>query len=208
MDAVHATTGLWQPLASLMLAALVVMGSPGPATVSATAVGAAFGFRRSSAYVAGLILGTTAVLLAVAAGLVSLLMSAPRLAPVLLGLSAAYIVYLAVKIAMAPPLSAERDAGPAPSLSGGLLLAVANPKAYVAIAAVYAGTRLAGMAPLAEAGVKIAVLTAMIVVIHIGWQVAGASFARLLHHPVASRVINVAFALVLLATVALALLPH
>lgn len=202
MGAVNATAGLLQPLTGLALAALVVMGSPGPATVSATAMGAAFGLRRSSAYVAGLILGTTAVLLAVAAGLVSLLMSQPRLAPVLLWLSVGYIVYLAVRIAMAPPLSAEREAGPSPSLAGGLLLAVANPKAYVAIAAVYAGTRLAGMPPLAEAGIKIAVLTTMIVVIHVAWLVAGASFARLLRHPVASRAINIAFALVLLATVA------
>ncbi|CEJ13746.1 Cysteine/O-acetylserine efflux protein [bacterium YEK0313] len=205
METVNATVGLVQPLAGLALAALVVMGSPGPATVSATAMGAAFGLRRSSAYVAGLILGTTAVLLAVAAGLVSLLMSQPRLAPVLLWLSVAYIVYLAIRIAMAPPLSDESRAGAAPSLVGGLLLAVANPKAYVAIAAVYAGTRLAGMPPLAEAGVKIAVLTAMIVVIHVVWLVAGASFARLLRHPVAARVINIAFALLLLATVAVGL---
>ena len=34
-------------LLSLILASLVVMGSPGPSTMSVTAVGAAFGFRRS-----------------------------------------------------------------------------------------------------------------------------------------------------------------
>jgi len=47
-------------LLTLILAALVVMGSPGPSTMSVTAVGAAFGFRRALAYLAGLVLGTTA----------------------------------------------------------------------------------------------------------------------------------------------------
>ena len=83
MEQVSSFSELWRPLVSLILASLVVMGSPGPSTMSATAVGAAFGFRRSLAYLTGLILGTTAVLIAVAAGVVSMLMSVPRLAPVL-----------------------------------------------------------------------------------------------------------------------------
>jgi threonine/homoserine/homoserine lactone efflux protein len=101
------TPTLWRSLATLVLASLVVMGSPGPATMSVTALGASFGFRRSVPYLAGIVLGTTAVLLAVAAGLVSMLLSAPRLAPVLLALSAGYIVYLAFRIATAPPLSRQ-----------------------------------------------------------------------------------------------------
>src|SRR4051812_41633491 len=43
---------------TLLLTSLALMGSPGPSTVSVTAVGAAFGLRRSLAYVLGLILGT------------------------------------------------------------------------------------------------------------------------------------------------------
>ncbi|WP_211596685.1 LysE family translocator [Phreatobacter stygius] len=195
---------IWQPLATLILASLVVMGSPGPATISVTAVGAAFGFRRSLAYLSGIVLGAIAVLLAVAAGVVSMLMSQPRLAPVLIGLSAVYIVYLAVKIATAPPLSAENGQARTPSLAGGFLLAVANPKAYVAIAAVYAGSAFAGAPPIAEAALKIAVLTIMIVLIHTGWLIAGASFARLLHHPRVSRVVNILFAVVLLASAVMA----
>ncbi|HET8728682.1 MAG TPA: LysE family translocator, partial [Alphaproteobacteria bacterium] len=85
--------GTVQPLVALVSASLVVMGSPGPATISVTAVGGAFGFRRSLPYLAGIVLGTGAVLLVVAAGLASILLSQPRLAPVLIGLSAAYILY-------------------------------------------------------------------------------------------------------------------
>lgn len=191
-------------LASLILASLVVMGSPGPSTMSVTAVGAAFGFRRSLAYAAGLVLGTTAVLAAVAAGVVAMLLSVPRLAPVLVAASAAYIAYLAFKIATAPPLSRQGPAASAPSFAGGFLLGVANPKAYLAIAAVFAGTTLGLESPVIEAMVKTAVLTVMIVVIHLGWLTAGVSLSRLLRHPVASRIVNLLFAAILIVTAIIA----
>lgn len=79
-------------LLSLIVASLLVMGSPGPSTISVTAVGAAFGLRRSLAYLSGLVAGTVAVLLAVAAGVVSVLLAVPQLAPVLLAASAVYIL--------------------------------------------------------------------------------------------------------------------
>jgi threonine/homoserine/homoserine lactone efflux protein len=183
----------------LMLASLAVMGSPGPATMSVMAVGAAFGLSRSLPYLSGIILGTTAVLLAVAAGVVSVLLSQPRLAPVLLAVSAAYIAYLAFKIATAPPLSRQDGEARAPSFAGGFLLAVSNPKAYLAIAAVFAGTTLPLGSAMAEAILKSAVLTGMIVVIHLCWLLAGASLSRLLRHPTISRIVNLLFAAILIA---------
>jgi threonine/homoserine/homoserine lactone efflux protein len=182
-----------------------VMGSPGPSTMSVTAVGAAFGFRRSLAYATGLILGTTAVLVAVAAGVVAMVMSVPRLAPILVGASAAYIAWLAFRIATAPPLSRPDPAASAPSFAGGFLLGVANPKAYLAIAAVFAGTTLAGERPVVEAILKIAVLSIMIVVIHLGWLTAGVSLSRLLRHPVSSRIVNLLFAAILIMTTVVAI---
>ena len=120
--------GIWRPVLTLILASVVIMGSPGPSTMSATAVGAAYGFRRSLLYACGLILGTTAVLFAVAVGVVTLLLSIPHVAPVLVAVSAAYILYLAFRIATAPPLAGQRDEVAAPAFAGGFLLAVANPK--------------------------------------------------------------------------------
>ena len=200
MEQVPSFSGIWRPLMSLLLASLVAMGSPGPSTMSVTAAGAAFGFRRSLAYVAGIVLGTTAVLLTVSAGVVSMLMSLPPLAPLLVGASAAYIAYLAFKIATAPPLSRQDREADAPSFAGGFLLAVANPKAYLAIAAVFAGTSLAVEPPMIEAMLKTAVLTLMIVVIHLWWLAAGVSFSRLLQHPVGSRIVNLLLAAILIVT--------
>ena len=193
---------------ALLLASAALMGSPGPSTISVAAVSAAFGLRRSLGYALGLILGTCAVLLVVATGTFAVLASVPRLAPVLTAASAAYIVHLAIRIARAPPLPEQDQAAAAPSLVGSLLLAAANPKAYVAIAAVFAGSRLDGLSPAAEALAKAALLAAMVVLIHLGWLVAGASLSRVLRDPVASRIVNVALSLVLVATSVLAVLPR
>ncbi|CAN7645477.1 LysE family translocator [Mesorhizobium sp. LjNodule214] len=198
-------TQQWQQLLVLVLAATVVMGSPGPATISVTAVGAAFGLRDSLRYASGIIAGTIAVLLVVATGITAALASMPTLAPLLAIASAAYILYLAYRIATAPPLAA-RDSGAArPTFLGGFLLAVANPKAYVAIAAVLAGSS-SGAGDLGISA-RLAVLALMIVAIHALWLLAGAAFARFLRQPLASRIINLVFAATLVLTTALAAWP-
>ena len=194
----------WQPILTLLLAAAAIMGSPGPSTISVTAVGATYGFRRSLCYATGLIVGTTAVLLAVALGVIAILASIPHGASVLVAVSAVYILYLAWKIATAPPLSAS-SGGVAPSFCGGLLLAIANPKAWLAIAAVFAGSTIVEANRLLDAAIKVALLTAMIVVIHFGWLVAGGMLARVLRQPAHARMMNVALALVLILATVLAL---
>jgi threonine/homoserine/homoserine lactone efflux protein len=179
-------------LLSLLVASLLVMGSPGPSTISVTAVGAAFGLRRSIAYTSGLIAGTVLVLLAVATGVVAMLLALPRIAPVLLVASVGYILYLAVRIATAPPLAMHDASRDAPSFGGGFLLALANPKAYVAIAAVFTGSGL-------PASVKIVVLAGMVVLIHGAWLAAGTAFGRVLRDPPWSRRVNVSLAAALVA---------
>ena len=148
--------------AALVVTSLAIMGTPGPATISLTAAGSAYGVRRSLSYLAGIIAGTTAVLLAVATGITAALLALPAVRPVLL--------------AAGPPTSsgwrttsrprrrspAEGSRSDAPGLVGGALLGVANPKAWIAIAAVFASARLADGAAV-DAAAKVAVLAVMIV---------------------------------------------
>ena len=98
-------------LLALILTAVVVMGSPGPSTMSVTAVGAAFGFGRALAYFTGIVPAPPRFFCG-RGRVVSMLLSVPRLAPVLVAVSAVYMAYLAFKIATAPPL-ARQDAGAA-----------------------------------------------------------------------------------------------
>ncbi|MER8678538.1 LysE family transporter [Mesorhizobium sp. M1405] len=197
---------LWQQLLALVLASAIVMGSPGPATISVTAVGAAFGLRDSLRYASGIVVGTVLVLLVVATGIMAVLAALPKLAALLAVVSAASILHLAFKIATAPPLAARVGGAALPTFLGGFFLGVANPKAYVAIAAVFAGASSGAAARLAISA-KLAVLALMIVAIHLLWLLAGAAFARLLRKPLASRIINLVFAVTLIATAALAALP-
>jgi threonine/homoserine/homoserine lactone efflux protein len=179
------------------------MGSPGPATVSLTAAGSAYGVRRSLGYLAGIIAGTVIVLIAVATGITAALLAIPALRSALVALSAAYLLWLAYHIATAPPLN--RETAEAPSLRGGTLLGVANPKAWVAIGAVYASAHLSRHTG-ADAIAKVAILTTMIVVINGTWLLVGASVAPLLRRPRAARVVNVALAAALIAATALAVI--
>ena len=191
---------MWRSLMALILTSAVIMGSPGPSTISATAMGAAFGVRRSFRYLSGLIVGTMAVLLAVSIGVVALVLAIPHGAGVLGAISAVYILYLAFKIATAPPLQSQSGVVAPPAFVGGLLLAIANPKAYLAIAAVFAGTTVIVDDHGLDAVVKTALLSVMIVIIHLCWLLAGASLARVLRDPVSSRLVNVLLAAALVGT--------
>jgi threonine/homoserine/homoserine lactone efflux protein len=192
----------WVAAGPLLLTSLAIMGSPGPATISLVAAGSSYGLRRSLAYLVGIVAGTALVLVAVATGITAALLAVPAARAALLAVAAVYILWLAYHVATAPPLAAQTAASEAPSLAGGTLLGVANPKAWVAIAAVFASSHLAGSAA-ADAGAKVAILIPMIVLINSAWLVGGASLAPLLRDPRRSRIANVAMAVVLVAATAL-----
>jgi threonine/homoserine/homoserine lactone efflux protein len=192
----------WDSVGSLVITALAIMGTPGPATISLTAAGSAYGMRRSLGYLLGIVAGTGVVLVAVATGITAALLAVPAVRPALLAAGAAYILWLAYHIATAPPLAGRASAVATPGLAGGALLGVANPKAWIAIAAVFASARLAHGAA-ADAAAKVAVLSVLIVVINATWLAAGSSLAPLLRHPGRARLVNRCLAALLVAAAAL-----
>jgi len=195
----------WGSVAPLMLISLAIMGSPGPATISLVAAGSVGGVRRSLPYLFGIIAGTTLVLVAVATGITGALLAVPAVGYVLIWISAVYILWLAYHIATAPPLSKPTGAPNAFSLMSGAIVGITNPKAWVAIAAVFASVHLADAAT-NDAAAKIAVLTVMIIVICATWLFAGTSIAPLLRDPRRARLVNAALAVGLVGATALAVL--
>jgi threonine/homoserine/homoserine lactone efflux protein len=191
----------WGGAGTLLLTSLAVMGSPGPATISLTAAGSAFGVRRCAPYLAGIITGTAAVLAAVAAGFTATVLAVPGLRAALTVTAIAYILWLAYHIATAPPAATDANPGSPPSLTGGILLGIANPKAWLALSAVFASTRLAS-SPLADALTKSLALTLMAIIICTAWLLAGASLAPVLRDPRRSRIINVTLAVILAGAIA------
>jgi threonine/homoserine/homoserine lactone efflux protein len=189
-----------------LLAAFALTGSPGPATLSLAAASAAFGPRASLGFTLGLIAGILVVMIAVATGMVGILLELPGVAPVIAVLAAVYFVYLAYRIATAPPSQARSAAGRPPSFAGGCLLSMFNPKAYIAMAALFSGHGLIPGHPVTDAVLKASILAVVIALVDAAWLVGGSGLARLCRGPRANRALNLAFAVLLLAS-AILLVP-
>jgi len=187
-----------------LLAALALAGSPGPATLSLAATGAAFGAGRGMTYLAGIVVGMVLVMAAVAAGLVGLLMAVSGATSVLTVLAAAYFLYLAWRIAMAPPLADDHGGRPAPTFIAGIALSLVNPKGYAAMASLYSGFVLLPDRLGADIAAKMTVLTLIIIAVNAGWLLAGAGLTRFFRDPCSNRMMNVGFAVLLVASVVLA----
>ncbi len=165
----------------------------------------AFGFRQGLGYLCGVILGTNGVLLLIATGVTALVLAQPLLISAITIFAAVYILYLAWKIATAPVGAKEIAVQAAPSTVPGLVLALANPKAFAAIGAVYAGRRLIEESLLYDTLAKVVALTFVIVVVNTAWLLFGSVFSNLLNHPRLGRLANITFAIMLVASVGFAL---
>jgi threonine/homoserine/homoserine lactone efflux protein len=192
-------------LSGFLLASIALAGSPGPATLSLAAAGAAFGAGRVAGYFIGIIVGMVAVMAITASGLVGLLLAVPGATPVVTVAAALYFVWLAWRIATAPPLTEAAGQRQPPSFAGGFALSLINPKGYAAMAALFSGfVLLRDRLPL-DVALKIALLTVLITAVNIAWLLSGAMLTRFFRDPRSNRIINVIFAVLLLASVPLAI---
>lgn len=193
-------------LPGFLIAAVALAGSPGPATLSLAAAGAAFGARQVIGYFAGIVAGMVAVMAIVASGTVGLLLALPGVAPVVAILAATYFLWLAWRIATAPPLMEASARREPPTIAAGLLLSLVNPKGYIAMAALYSGFTLLPDRLGADVALKLVVLTVVIAAVNVAWLLAGAALTRFFRDPRTNRIINLVFAAALVASVALAFL--
>ena len=193
-------------LPGFVLAGIALTGSPGPAVLSLAAAGAAFGVRRSLPLVAGIISGVLTVLLVTAAGLTGLILAQPVIGPAVRLLAVGYMVFLAWAIATAPPLGSDAGADRRPSFLAGVFLGVGNPKAYAAMAALFSGFILSQQDDL-DVALKALVLTLIMATGNLAWLLLGSALTRFFRDPGTSRATNVAFAVLLLASVAFAFWP-
>jgi threonine/homoserine/homoserine lactone efflux protein len=192
-------------LPGFVLAAVALAGSPGPNTLSLTAASAAFGPRRVAGYFTGLLAGMVLVMAIVASGLVGLLLAIPGVSPFVVGAAALYFVYLAWRIATAPPLGDSAGQGRPPTFVAGVMLSLVNPKGHAAMAALFSSFVLVHDRLAIDALCKTAVLVVVIAVVNLAWMFAGALLTRFFRDPRTNRIVNVTFAVLLLASVALAI---
>jgi threonine/homoserine/homoserine lactone efflux protein len=121
-------------------------------------------------------------------------------------LAALYFVWLAWRIANAPPIMEEAGTRQAPSFVSGFGLSLVNPKGYAAMAALFSGFVLVRDRLVVDAAAKIVLLTLVIVAVNVLWLMSGALMTRFFRDPRSNRVINVTFAVLLLLSVVLAVI--
>jgi threonine/homoserine/homoserine lactone efflux protein len=178
--------------------------TPGPGVLSAAGVGSGFGYRPGIAYVAGLWCGNNLVAGLVISGIAATVLSYPGLRAMLLWGSAAYLLWLAAKIAFAGSKIAFIHSERAPGLWNGLALQPINPKAYAVNIALFSGFAFMPDALVTETWIKFLILNAIWIPIHLVWLWAGVTVRRLHLDPSVQRVINIVMALAMLVVVGLA----
>lgn len=190
-------------LVPLFIASFAMFGSPGPAIIGVAATGAAFGFRAGLGYLFGIMIGTLVVAVIVLSGIAGLVFVIPGVRPVVTGLAIAYILYLAFRIATAPPIKIGQPAKHAPRFLNGFGLALANPKGYAGIGAVFSSSDLVPGNFAADMAAKVLVLFATILITDPIWLVVGASLAKVFASPRMSHMLNIGMAIMLLVAVGL-----
>lgn len=185
------------------LAAVALLGSPGPGIAALVAVGRTQGLRGGLPFYAALQLGLALAAGLSAAGLVSLLTTLPALQQALMLIALTYLVWLAWKIGSAPVGKAEASST-ASSLGQGFLLGIANPKAYLAFASLMASFAILARGSLGDGLAKWAICVAVMLVVDLAWLGVGAALGGLRLSNRAERTMNLAMAAAILGAAALA----
>lgn len=194
------TTGMdLKPVLSFSLASIALLASPGPATVALAASGASFGLRRSLFFYFGIVLGLIPAIALVAGGVFVAVRAVPLVSSVLFAVSFAYILYLAMKIALSPPLC-DPDEVESPGLSSGFILGITNVKAYTVFGALFGGFGL-GISEQWDVLIKASICMAVIVVFDFLWLATGSNLRHFFTDPFFSRILNVGLAVLMLVTV-------
>jgi len=154
------------------------VGTPGPANMALLATGARFGFKAALPFVAGVALGKQLIIWPIGFGLMELAETVPEVFAALKWISAAYICWLAWKVANLRLSPGSGESEQPPGFAAGLLVHPLNPKAWAMIVAGFTNF-VTPETPALQATATIAIcLLAAQAVFHPIWTYAGDRIAR------------------------------
>ena len=162
--------------ASFALFAASQVGTPGPANMALLATGARFGLRAALPFVAGVALGKQLVIWPVGFGLMQLADNAPWVFETLKWVSAAYICWLAWKVANMRLSTGQSTANP-PGFMAGLVVHPLNPKAWGMIVTGFTSFVSPGTPTFHATATIAAILLACQLILHPIWTYAGQGIA-------------------------------
>ena len=184
------------------LAVFLLLVTPGPGVLSLAGVGAAFGWRQGISYLSGLFIGNNLVCIAVISGLATMILASPSIRMALLIISAAYLGYLAFRIAFSSVKIAFIQM-PKPGLGTGTTIQLINPKAYAVHITLFSGFAFYPNDFFIETAVKLLIANVIWILIHFFWLYLGVKINQLELPEKVQRNINVFMAICLLAVVGL-----
>jgi threonine/homoserine/homoserine lactone efflux protein len=185
---------------ALLIASTLLLGSPGPATLSLAAVGGSWGVSRGLPYLAGLLLGLLCAMAGGVLGVAAIFVQWPQARWVVQLLGAAYLVYIAIRIATAPVLAAgASEQHGVPSLGDGFILNLINPKAYAAFFVLFSQFLL----PFDDLSVSYVVTATIVfaagVAVDTAWLAIGSTIRAIFMYPRSARATRVLFGVAIVA---------
>ena len=182
--------------------AIVSSVTPGPNNAMLVASGANFGFRATVPHLLGVVSGFLTLMLVVGLGLGGLFTAYPVLHLVLAWVGTAYLLYLAVRIALSDKLSTAKGGAKPLSFRQAFAFQAVNPKGWaMAVGAMTA------YAPQTHYLANVLAIAVMMTLINIPnatfWTAFGLAMRRFLGRPAVLRAFNIGMGLLL----ALSLIP-
>jgi len=178
---------------------LIMATTPGPNNMMVLASGARFGTRRTLPLILGITAGMAVLFGATGSGLGAAFAALPALAVALRLLSAAFLLWLAWKIATAGPLKRDHDDLQVLGFPTGVVFQWINPKSWAA-AMTAASTYLPADAGAATIGAGAAIIALAALFATTLWLTFGLLISRFLTEPRRAHAFNIVMALLLLTS--------
>ncbi len=186
--------------AAIILFAIVSCVTPGPNNTMIMTSGLNYGIRRSLPHYSGICLGFPIMVVAVGLGLAGVFELYPQLHTGLKIVGAAYLTYLAWKIASAPVTAMNTTAGKPFSFLQAAGFQWVNPKAW----ALAVGATVAYTTGDASYAMQVSIIAAIFLVFGapciLLWLWFGSALKSVLQQPASVRLFNLAMALLLMAS--------
>jgi threonine/homoserine/homoserine lactone efflux protein len=187
-------------LIAFVMFATVMYFTPGPNNIMLLSTAVTYGFRRSLPHIAGITIGFAFMIGAVGVGLGAIFIAYPVLQSILKYAGAAYLIYLAVAIAMSGPVKPGESTGRGPmTFWGAAMFQWINAKGWVMVIGTI--TTYAAIASFPwNIAIQVAISLLLGTLSCITWALFGSSLRPLLTSERTVRAFNIVMAILLLAS--------
>jgi threonine/homoserine/homoserine lactone efflux protein len=187
-------------LIAFVMFATVMFFTPGPNNIMLLSSGLTYGFRPTIPHIMGITVGFAFMIGAVGLGLGTIFIAYPVLQTILKYAGVAYLVYLAIHIAMSEPPSAEQDNRRGPmTFWGAAMFQWVNAKGWVMVIGTI--TAYAAISPYPwNIAIQVVLSLFLGALSCTAWALFGSALRPVLTSPRAVRAFNIVMAVLLLAS--------